>query len=187
MERINDLIKEEKLDEALKNIIITLDTAAIRHKPRKDKRWFDRNCYEARKKTLHALHHAKTSNLKEDILKYSEERKKYKDLLKQAKSEYTEREAREAAEEATKNPFLAQNRFTTTPANGIHIQDWEQHFEQLLNRKKLRTAIPIMDSKEEVPDQTPRIITKEEVREAIARLKNKRACGPDGVYNEHLK
>ena len=44
-----------------------------------------------------------------------------------------------------------------------------------------------MDGKEVVSDQTPRTITKEKVREAIARLKNKRACGPDGVYNEHLK
>ncbi|KAJ4444760.1 hypothetical protein ANN_06557 [Periplaneta americana] len=184
LEIATDQIKREEIEDALETVVEYIRGARIKQRKRIAKPWFDRECYERRKEALNQLHTAKQSRTKEALRLYSEKRKDYKRIIKEKKNNYIEEQAKKQAEEAQKNPIAAQKQISKVSAAGIQIATWKKHFTSLLNKNQAEEAYSNNQTEEVTPIHP---IRDTEVKEAIKRAKNKKAPGPDGIFNENLK
>ena len=64
------------------------------------------------------------------------------------------------------------------------METWVAHFKRVLQAKESRPSIGYQEEEISAP---PPLFMKEEVDQEIASLGDKKACGADGIYNEHLK
>lgn len=179
-------LRNGQLDNAARLIEDTIKEAIepIGNFDRKSKPWFDAQCYAERKYVLDCLHKTGSSNInQEELQKYNSARRKYKETLKEKERNYIDMKYRKIAEEAEANPFAAQRPRQPHFNNNIEIETWEQHFSSTLNCRNLGTNIKIVAKND--PNYPP--ITEEEVAEIILESKKKKAPGPDGIANEHLK
>ena len=84
---------------------------------------------------------------------------------------------------AEENPFSTlQPRKPRFPRN-IPMQTWETHFSSVLRTKGTRPAF----ISEPCDMDKSELFTTEEIMTTIKELKDGKACGPDSIYNEHLK
>ena len=148
---------------------------------RKSQAWFDAACYKTRREVLEHLHAAKRTKSNEALLAYTNQRRKYKCLLKEKKSAWAKEEEQKLVDKALKNQFEALKPKTPTFSQTISIQTWEKHFQQILDSKTRHNG-----ATQQRTDVYPKI-TKEEVSNTIRSLKNHKAAGPDEIFNEHLK
>ena len=140
-----------------------------------------------RKDLLETLHHIKRNVDRMTLRTYSEKRKHYKKIIKEKKSHYWEAEGRRIAEEAKKDPYIALRPRKQAQTQYISMEQWETHFQDILNNKRI-TNKPDHNPEEnqqETEEWTP--LTIEEVQNAIYNTKNKKAAGPDRLYNEYIK
>lgn len=107
----------------------------------------------------------------------------YKNLLKNTRKNYIESEAAKMVEEARENPYRALKPRKTQAINRIAMDTWEEHFTELLNQKRLAQAYPCTPTR----TNTHNPFTTEEIVTTISKLKNRKACGPDGIFNEQIK
>ena len=150
---------------------------------RKAKPWFDATCYQARKATIQALHKTKGTPLINDIQNYTNKLRDYKQLLMEKKKDFLEAEESMMIKAAEENPFSTlQPRKPRFPRN-IPMQTWEMHFSSVLRTKETR---PVFISEPCDVDKSE-LFTTEEILTTIKELKDGKACGPDSIYNEHLK
>ena len=63
------------------------------------------------------------------------------------------------------------------------METWTKHLKQILGGKRTK---PVRDSRKQTTQREERF-TKQEVEEAINKLKKNKACGPDEIYNEQLR
>ncbi|KAJ4428457.1 hypothetical protein ANN_24494 [Periplaneta americana] len=134
IEEARERIKEGQLDRALDITNNLIKSACQSAQITRAQPWFDRTCYEERKETLRALVKAKTSKNPEDLTRYAEKRKQYKDTIKVKKDNYVEKKAQQMIEEAEKYPFWALKRKPRGVVKEIPIQNWQNHFVQILNK-----------------------------------------------------
>ena len=177
-------IRENKLEEAANTIKEVIRAVAIPYKGRKVQPWFDGECYTHRRETLQALHKARDSKQITDLEEYANKRRRYKHLLKEKRKIHIEKEAARIAEEARINPYIALAHKNSNGGTSIEMDKWEKHFSSILNVQSVTPDI-IQDTAVK-SDSTTRF-TREEVRKAIRKAKNKKAAGPDGIFNEHIK
>lgn len=176
-------IKENDMELAAITLEKTIQSTLIYNPKRRAQKWFDKECYGKRKTTLQALHTAKNTKSPEDIRFYNQSRKEYKSLLKTKRKEYLDQEATKMAEEARKDPYIALRPRKAQSSGKIDIAVWEEHFSSILNIDKTTKAYELVEAHS--AEVNP--FTAEEVHETIASLKNKKAPGPDGICNEHIK
>ena len=150
---------------------------------RRSQKWFDQTCYLERRRVIQALHKARNRNDREYLTNYSVLRKQYKNLLKNTRKNYIESEAAKMVEEARENPYRALKPRKTQAINRIAMDTWEEHFTELLNQKRLAQAYPCTPTR----TNTHNPFTTEEIVTTISKLKNRKACGPDGIFNEQIK
>ena len=178
-------ITEGNVDEAARQIekIVSQAAELSVNRPRKAKRWFNEACYRARRLTLETLHIARKFPTNENLQTYHTNRKKYKQLIKSTKDNFQKEAEKKLIEEAEANPYKAlQPRKPKYPRN-IPMNIWEAHLTAVLQNKETRpTPRPVNDITED-----PDLFTEAEVISAIKATKNNKACGPDRIYNEHLK
>lgn len=185
IDEVSALISEDRTEEAMQLVNSSFNKAFILRRKRYGKKWFDAECYNSRKETLRALHRAKSTNEKEDIEIYARKRKEYKLIIQAKKAEFIEKEARESAEQAKSDPFLALRRKQAPKAREIPIESWEEHFSNILNRNGADTAYQVKATNS-IPEASI-LITANEIQEAIMTAKKGKAAGPDSIYAEHLK
>lgn len=88
--------------------------------------------------------------------------------------------------EAAKNdPYLALKPRRTQMVRKISMTTWEEHFTNILNQEGTTSAYALKPTETDKPYIRP--FSKNEVEDTIKRLKNNKAAGPDGIFNEHLK
>ena len=90
MDEVRRLIRNNELDEAIGYIGNWIKGAAREIRARRGKRWFDKECYKERKRTLTSLHLVKELRNKEALEKYHNARNRYKNLIKEKKKTYLE-------------------------------------------------------------------------------------------------
>ena len=151
---------------------------------RKAKPWFDESCYEARKRTLCALHKAKSTPSATTLQAYAANRRSYKTLLKQKKNEYYEDIGRKQIEEAKSSPYTALKPRIPKFPRDIPIETWVTHFKQVLSSKDTQ---PNRGHNKSITLENHELFTITEVQDVIKNLKNRKASGPDDLFNEHIK
>ena len=178
-------IREHNLERAALTLEKTIKSAMVHYPERRSKKWFDRECYAKRRSALQALHIAKSTKNTEDTRHYSEIRKEYKTLLMRKRREYIEQEANRMIEEAKMDPYVALKPRKTQYSGKIEIPIWEEHFRNILNKNESNSAYePAGDGNNQPETES---FSREEVHGAILALKNRKAPGPDGICNEHIK
>ena len=185
IDEASSLISEARIEEAMQLVNSSFSKAFILSRKRHAQKWFDSECYTSRKETLRALHRAKSTNEKEDIETYARRRKEYKLLLKTKRAEFIETEAKELAEQAKTDPFLALRRKQTPKAREIPIETWEEHFSRTLNKSGAEAAYQVKAANSITEARVQ--ITTNEIQDAIKCAKKGKAAGPDGIFTEHLK
>lgn len=184
LEKAKEQLDRNQLDEALESIAIYIQGAQVPQQQRKAKPWFDYVCYNLRRETLNLLNKAKQERSPQALLIYSAKRREYKTMIRTKKETYIEEQARNQAEEAEKNPFIAVRKKSAVSASSMQIETWEQHFTTLLNKDRIKSAY---DNVQDGSNHLDNPITLKEVQKAIQNTKNKKATGPDGIFNENLK
>ncbi|KAJ4441179.1 hypothetical protein ANN_11030 [Periplaneta americana] len=133
--------------ETMENIIMSAMMPA-KSVARKAQPWFNAKCYEARKKTISALHKARDSGLPNHLKEYSHTRRAYKMVLKETKQHMVQEEAR-LLTDAENAPFKALKSRTPRFPRDIPIQSGKTTFvvssrkqteEQMRGGKNLRTT-----------------------------------------------
>lgn len=178
-------IKEGKIDEALNTLEEHIKHATVRkqQKQRKAKPWFNHECYKARKAAITTLHRARQTHKQEDLKEYNNARKDYKQTLKKCKDIYQAEEERKLIEQAEQKWYKAATPKQPHFPRDLPINTWEEHFKKVLQAKDTRP-----ENTEGVDDtEVTHPFSAEEVQKQIANTKTKEACGPDGIFFEHLK
>ena len=161
------------------------------HKPAK---WYNDNCTKAKNK----LKRASRQLNKNPYDRHCQElfiaaRKVYKRTCKEAESQSRQRLLEKLLEINDPKEFWNMvndmkgwGRETVDPSDTIPPQDWEEHFQNLLNTKEIQdqnipktpnNPSPVMDRK----------IKMEELETVLAKSKFGKARGPDGTLMEYFK
>ena len=178
--------EEGRIDEVLENIVQLMDKAVIYYDPhrRRSKPWFKTDCFNARRTTLEELHTARANPTPDNLLRYAQARRLYKDLLRKRRTEYQEDQDNKKIEEAERLPYKILNPRKPVFSRDIPMEAWETHMRKVLESKDTR---PPREQQwtERATNHEP--VTTEELKKAIRSAPNGKACGPDHLYNEHLK
>ncbi|KAJ4437741.1 hypothetical protein ANN_17887 [Periplaneta americana] len=185
IEEARERIKGQ-LDRALDITNNLIKSACQPAQRRRAQPWFDRTCYEERKETLRAVVKAKTSKNSEDLTRYAEKRKQYKYTIKVKKENYVEKKAQQMIEEAEKDPFWALKRKSRGVMKEIPIQNWQNHFAQILNKGNRTEAYEASTTEDAETVDRGMEITEDEITKGIGEAKNRKATGPDQIAYEHL-
>ena len=182
--RASELLSQGHLEGATRAITDVLCRASIPVKRRQAQKWFDRQCYTARKIALTALYKAKTTRSAEDLETYATRRRQYKRVLKQKRAEHLETAAKTLAENAKSDPFIALKKKTTLKAKEIPMTSWHKHFTEILNKDHAEYAYP--KNPGTFTTIFPKITMKEAEKE-IQKAKKGKAAGPDNIFIEHIQ
>lgn len=187
IQTIMGYIEEGRLNEASLEAETVIRGALVpaRDRERKAKVWFDAECYAQRRSVLQALHNAKATRAAQDFQDYAQNRRIYKLLIMDKKSQYAEKEARKKAEAARVNPFQAQKARQPRFPHDIPMETWMEHFSKVLNKNSCQMAYEIIAQSQIPLEFSP--FTRQEVEKAINETKSNKAAGPDGIFNEHIK
>lgn len=188
IKQIETLIDNAQLEEATQALGELLRQAANPRNKRRAKQWFDTECYRLRKEVLESLHQLRRCAENPTLLRtYAEKRYTYKKTLKEKKRIFWEREGKKLVEEATRDPYIALRSRKRAETQYISMKEWETHFDNILNKKGIKDK---PEDKQETVSQTTSEwapLAIEEVKDAINSTKNKKAAGPDRLYNEYIK
>jgi hypothetical protein len=191
IQQVEKLIEQEDLEGATTALNELLQNATEYNKGngRRAQGWFDAECYLKRNLVLQYLHEIRKNPFDTSRKgRYAIERSSYKSMIKRKKAEYWEAENKREAEEAQKDPYIALRLRTRHHRPYMDMQEWEKHFNSILNKNNTRSPPDANDNtqiKLQKDEITP--FTTTEVQKAINELKNKKAAGPDQIYNEHIK
>lgn len=151
--------------------------------------WFDSTCYALRKRVLELLRLARFNRVYLGV--YATARKHYKITLRKKKQEFDEKEEVKLVCRAEKEPWCLAVR-KKNPAAGISLMAWHTHFSKLLQvggKPDFGFAARYFSSAHDDASlsRLNRDFDHTEVFRAISSMKNRKACGTDNVYYEHLK
>ena len=205
--------KDTNIDEtwkAVKEAVITTCKETLGPRKYHNKEWISTESLakvEERKIKKAAMNNSRTRAEKARAQKeYSEANKRVKKSIKTDKKKYVDTLAREA-EEAVKHRNWRDLYATTKKLAGKFskserpVKDkegkpipgeegqkrrWKEYFEELLNRPTPKDPPDIQQADKDLPINC-NAPTKEEIREAIKKLRNNKTPGPDGIPAEAMK
>ena len=157
--------------------------------------WFDSECSDARKKVRKCLTKYCKTLRKEDRFLYCKEKREYKNLLHRKQKENNEAWLQKLlCSSHDQQQFwetihkIAPRK--TTVHNDITTEDWFVHFKNVLDKDSddsfSSDAFDFV-SEQNGNDWFDQPISKHEVLNALKRVKNSKAPGPDGIIGELLK
>ena len=157
-----------------------IDSCPIRH-PRKHshKPWFDGACKEKKEAVLSC-----------GGAQFWDQRRAYKKLCKEKRLEWEEAELQKKLEDTEVKPWELFKERIERPVAPVPFDGWQTHFGKLLDPDKSppNIQLPASQAEEErSEDWYNQAFSKEEVGNALNHLKDRKAAGPDGIRNEHLK
>lgn len=162
--------------------------------------WFDRMCSQAKTKARRLLSTFRQSKKVEDRIAYVKARKDYKELIKNKKARFRREKARHLASLENNGKIfwkeikkLSGNKRVKV-SQKINDTEWFDYFKGLFNIDEVSVDWNAgVEGQGEAGEGTDlceelnAVITEEEVKEAVRRLKKGKACGTDGVLAEMLK
>lgn len=164
-------------------------------KPRetcRERRWWNENCTKAKRAQIRLKELCKTQPSSKTLL--ASAKTLYRRTLKQAKAAHQELLEQKLLKQAESAPHVwLQHRTSIRPSCPVLPDVLQSHFRDIVAAKDtVPTTTPHYASvwpeiDELHRDELAKNFSITEVHEAIARLPARKACGPDGVYNEHLK
>ena len=188
IDEIETLIESSRIEEAMQAIGDLLRQAAHPRNKRTAKKWFDGECYMLKREVLETLNQLRRNAGSPILLHtYSEKRRHYKKTLKEKMRAYWVKEGERLVEEATRNPYIALRPKRQPQTHYISMRNWETHFSNTLNKEGMQE---IPRNAQEAPPQSPAEwtpLTINEVRNIINSTKDRKAAGPDDIYNEFIK
>ena len=165
----------------------------VNNKNRKNE-WFDVECKNARKNVRKLLTKFCKTRDKEDRHVYCKARREYNNLLYKKEKEYKEGLLCKLVNSAHDQQDFWETLRKITPKkvsvhNTISNDEWHQHFKRVLEREHGVADCDIENDFVEQDDLgwLDSAITKEEVLNALKKMKNSKAAGPDGIICELLK
>ena len=190
---------DESVNKALQEFTMCLQDAAkcmckpikIGNKPKVGSVWYDKECLDKKKQTRKALILYKKSASEADRNAYCDQRKQYKKLLNDKKTDYKEAQLKLLLQNSSDSQTFwhqvrRHRRKLATPST-ISKNEWRTHFEQLLNFQAISDS-PCVPNEPLVFDAfLDAEISESDVTNAFKHLKNNKAPGPDGIINEVLK
>ena len=179
--KVSELTLSGQLDHAVDYLNKRIMDAASDARPRKHyfKRWFDKECYELRKKVKEhkRMNHPEKVKIARD----------YKCLIKKKKQDYEEQQLLDkllAAE--TGNPFqLTKVKKRTAPPQMTSVR-LVQHFECLLNKHQSEDETNDYHSICDNSELTDPQLTDLELMNSLLKSKRRKATGVDNIAGEHL-
>ena len=159
-----------------------MDTA---QQKRKKNPWFNQQCIQAKKDALTSLDRAVKQPTKSNLQNYNEARKQYKYMVKKTKEVFQEWEEQKMIENAEEKWYKALTPRQPHFPKDIPMNVWETHFKEVLQARETRPKTTRDVDSANINFEPP--FTQAEIEEAIRSTKNNKACGPDGIYYEHLK
>ena len=156
--------------------------------------WFDSECSDARKNVRKLLTKFCKTLRKDDRIIYCKAKREYKHLLNRKK-----KETKEALLQKLLNSTHNQQQFwetvrkiapkKTNVHNDITVDDWFLHFKSVLDKENDITYTSDTENFEfeQYDSWFDQPISKQEVLDALKKVKNSKAAGPDGIIGELLK
>ena len=181
-EKIINTIRYSSLDEAIsmmeKQILETVHPQTRQN--RRGKIWFNQEYYKARKQAIIALKEARIAQTETRLKAYNIKRREYKEVIRKTKEAFQIAQEQRMVEEAEQNWYKAVTPRQPHFPKDIPMDTWVNHFNEVLKDRETR---PIPEPSEAciIP------FTTDEVMQALSTVKPNKACGPDMLYNEHLK
>jgi endonuclease/exonuclease/phosphatase family metal-dependent hydrolase len=210
LQQVEDSMDIEVHWQQIKNIWKETCTEVLGDKARQNKEWITTNTLnkiKERKNKKAELNRCKTRSAKAKAHEtYQEVNKEVKRNIRSDKRKYIEDLAREAEEAAGKGNMRDLYNITRKltgkykQSSGLikdkdgkvisntkeQMKRWKEHFEELLNRPKPQVQPDIEPADEEIQVNCERP-SKEEIKNAIKLLKDRKAAGPDGIPAEAIK
>jgi hypothetical protein len=165
------------------------------------KGWFDRECKKAKHSLRKSLRQFVKSNSFDDREKYNEDRRQYKELIKNKKKAYRSKmltTLQESLNNATEFwSCIKKNLGNKQTGSNVSANEWFTHFENVFNdgveqpsRPNTRVVDNLQDESvnENVEiEDLEKDISEEEVKDALNSLKNGKAAGSDFIIGEFMK
>ena len=156
--------------------------------------WFCTECREAKQLCRKKLKTFKRTRSEESRKDYIQTKKIYKSLIKQKKLEYNKSFAESLVnslnDSSTFWDRIKQISSDSRPkvSDNITIQQWYTHFQNVFSGNDNQENFETYEVDDEINDhELNKKISIDEVKQAIVRLNNGKACGTDGVFAEMLK
>ncbi|KAK7100495.1 hypothetical protein V1264_023441 [Littorina saxatilis] len=197
LNKFNDVIKQQA--ECMKKRISMGGKSLQRE-------WFDHECQTARSHVRKMLHKCRKSKDVIDKNIYCIARREYKYLIVRKKKSYNAGLIADLSNSVKSQKLFWEtmkklSRRKTQPRHNITLDDWFQHFKNVLEKDTHVAIVDVVDgavdenadvndegNDEDVVEHVlDRPISKEEVTLAIRKLKNGKSAGPDGLIGELFK
>jgi hypothetical protein len=161
-------------------------------------KWFDKECWKQKKKVKALLGTFRQNRTSVSFSRYEEERKVYKEMIKEKKKESQRNDVEQLVKSANNcQEFwgeIRKHKKKKIQTNNIMNTAWVQHFKEVFcggvngvnmgdtdidldDNADENTCEPLLDAE----------ITEREVSDAIRKLKAGKAPGPDNILAELLK
>jgi len=180
---------EDKWERIKRIVLGTMIKKRIRIKARElgDKDWWDRRCTRGKRELKRVYWRWRKKKIGRN--RYVEERKKFRTMLEEVQKEKRakeEEELRNMKREADVWKFINKKRgIKKGYVNNIGEEEWRSYFMNLLEGEEIGKSKKL-EAKEEKRDAIEEVGLGE-VREAIKKLKVKKAAGVDGIPMEAWK
>jgi hypothetical protein len=210
---INAKDSQDKIKAAAKQIDTDLNTALdtfidclkqasecmVKHvrvnSKKKQPLWFDSDCQIEKRACIKLLKIFRKKRNEDNRKQYVEARTKYKRLLKQKKNEYKKNEVKMLSNNIKDSSIFWKNIKKIggfqNPKKSSHIElsEWFEHFKNVFSECDAGNGINTRNSEKQTPsdDELNKVISSEEVAEAIKHLNSSKAAGPDDVLAEMIK
>ena len=151
------------------------------------KPWYNSDCAMSKKNLKKSLKMCKINSftVQEDINKYINEKKKYKNLIMHAKKQYTESKLDTLAKSNNNNEFwknLNIFRRKKQAINYISLNNWYNHLKNTFPQNTRMDAV-LPDTSDPILDVD---ISLDELNFSLAKCKLNKSAGYDGIVNEFL-
>ena len=158
------------------------------------KKWFDKE-FETLKTKAKKLAILKHKNPWDNSLRDTHRNilKEYKNTYRTKKYQFQLKEISKLNESFNKNinfwdtwNNLGENKTSATLPEDLDGEEWEEYFESLFSQDTDKINTPIINSSPPNLDLNS-MFTMQELKNSINKLKNNKACGPDGIPTEFIK
>ena len=174
---------EDTIKELNSNITEAVVSRKIKLKNRVSQKWWDEECWRAKKKVNSTLRKWKKGEVTLEFL--NAEKKRYKDFLKEKRRKeeinYQE-ELKSITNEREAWEHINKNRKTKTKiCESIKMEEWKNYFQELLHGSPQAPKIKNVQRNCKEEDVK---VTHEDVMGQIKKLKKGKSAGSDEIKNE---